>query len=105
MQLVTHQRELHKQAVSVIETLYAGELGPHFGVLAYHAEQANLVDQAQNYHEVKGSDPCLPECSGIDYFRASDHTCNRHRYANVLNERSDSMAGLRPCPPITISRA
>jgi predicted ATPase/class 3 adenylate cyclase len=49
MQLLTRQRELHALAVSAIELLYASELEPHYGELAYHAERALLVDKALLY--------------------------------------------------------
>ena len=49
MQLLTRQRELHALAVSAMEMLYAHELGPHYGELAYHSERANLVEKALLY--------------------------------------------------------
>ncbi|MGE5251444.1 MAG: AAA family ATPase [Bacteroidota bacterium] len=49
MQLVARQRQLHALAVSAIENLYAGDLNPHLGELAHHAEQARLSNIARSY--------------------------------------------------------
>lgn len=49
MQLRARRRALHELAVAALETLYANDLTPHFGELAYHAEQANLTTKARHY--------------------------------------------------------
>ncbi|MBK8905833.1 MAG: tetratricopeptide repeat protein [Anaerolineaceae bacterium] len=49
MQLRARRQALHKLAVEALETLYASDLAPHFGELAYHAEQANLTGKARRY--------------------------------------------------------
>ncbi len=49
MQLRARRQALHKLAVEALETVYAADLSPHFGELAYHAEQAQLTDKARDY--------------------------------------------------------
>lgn len=49
MQLRARRQALHQLAVSALETIYATDLTPHFGELAYHAEQANLTAKARDY--------------------------------------------------------
>jgi tetratricopeptide (TPR) repeat protein len=70
MQLLTRQRELHALAVSAIELLYEGELGLHYGELAYHAERANLVEKALLYLPLAGelAANVYQNRQAIDYF-------------------------------------
>ncbi|WP_420644864.1 tetratricopeptide repeat protein [Candidatus Leptofilum sp.] len=49
MQLRARRRTLHQLAVTALETLYASDLTPHYGELAYHAEQADLTEKARDY--------------------------------------------------------
>ena len=49
MQLLARQRELHRLAVSAMETVYRDDLEPHYGELAYHAEKGELKDKALYY--------------------------------------------------------
>ncbi|WP_420632073.1 tetratricopeptide repeat protein [Candidatus Leptofilum sp.] len=49
MQLRARRQSLHQLAVAALETLYAQDLTPHFGELAYHAEQADLAEKARDY--------------------------------------------------------
>ncbi len=49
MQLQAHRRELHALALDALESLYAAELNFHYPELAYHSEQAALVDKARYY--------------------------------------------------------
>jgi predicted ATPase len=54
MQLQARQRELHGLAVSAMETIYATNLESHYGELAYHAEKAELTEQALRYLTLAG---------------------------------------------------
>jgi predicted ATPase/class 3 adenylate cyclase len=49
MQLQVHRRELHALALKALESLYSGELNFHYPELAYHSEQAALVEKARRY--------------------------------------------------------
>ncbi|MEW5867764.1 MAG: tetratricopeptide repeat protein [Chloroflexota bacterium] len=49
MQVRTRQRALHALAVEALESLYAIDLGSRYGELAYHAEQASLIEKACLY--------------------------------------------------------
>lgn len=49
MQLRARRQSLHQLAVTALETLYAADPTPHYGELAYHAEQAQLPKKALNY--------------------------------------------------------
>ncbi|MBK7897233.1 MAG: AAA family ATPase [Anaerolineaceae bacterium] len=54
MQLRARRQALHTLAVAALETLYAHDQTPHFGQLAYHAEQANLTEKARHYLHLAG---------------------------------------------------
>jgi predicted ATPase/class 3 adenylate cyclase len=54
MQMQARRRELHTLALESIEKVFAGRLDTRLGELAYHAEQANLVDKARLYLEQAG---------------------------------------------------
>jgi predicted ATPase/class 3 adenylate cyclase len=45
----SHRRALHAVAVEAMESLYTQDLNLHYGELAYHSEQAELVDRARRY--------------------------------------------------------
>ena len=70
MQLITRQRELHALAVSAMEMLYAHELGPRYGELAYHAERAGLVEKASFYLPLAGKQAAsaYQNKQAVDYF-------------------------------------
>ncbi len=70
MQLQTRQRELHAIAVSAMEMIYAHELAPHYGELAYHAERANLVEKALFYLPLAGklAANAYQNKQAVDYF-------------------------------------
>ena len=48
MQIRSRRQALHKLATTALESLHEGDLGPHYGELAYHAEQARLFDKARH---------------------------------------------------------
>ena len=84
MQLLTRQRELHKLAVSAIEMLYAHDLSPHYGELAYHAERANQVKKALLYLPLAGklAASVYQNKQAVDYFsRALNLTPAEDLYA------------------------
>ena len=54
MQVTAQRRGLHAQAVTAMESLYAQDLKPHYGELAYHSEQAGLMEQARSYLPLAG---------------------------------------------------
>jgi tetratricopeptide (TPR) repeat protein len=70
MQLHSRQRELHKLAVSATLTLYADDLEPHYGELAFHSERAELRDKAQIYLTLAGRScaDAYQNSLALDYF-------------------------------------
>ncbi len=54
MQLQSRRQQLHRLAFEAILALYQANLDPYYGELAYHAEQANLIDEAITYLEKAG---------------------------------------------------
>ncbi len=54
MQMQARREELHALAVDALEKIFAGHLEPHYGELAYHAEQARLRLKACQYLEQAG---------------------------------------------------
>ncbi len=55
MQLRARQRELHQIAVEAFETLYQDQLSPHYSEIAYHAEQAGLLEKAKKFYILAGA--------------------------------------------------
>ena len=49
MQVHSRRQSLHEMAAEALESLYADDLRPHYGEIAYHAEQAGLIDKARRY--------------------------------------------------------
>lgn len=103
MQLLTRQRELHAVAVSAMEMLYAHELGPHFGELAYHAERANLVEKSLFYLPLAGklAASAYQNKQAVDYFSRAlaltpqenlhaqfDHLLARAKLYGLMGERN-----------------
>ena len=70
MLLLAQRQELHALAVTAIETLYAVDLVPHFGELAYHSEQATLADKACFYLEqaADAARDAYQNQAAIDYY-------------------------------------
>jgi predicted ATPase/class 3 adenylate cyclase len=56
MQLRSRRQQLHKLAVEAFTTIYAAELDRHYIELAYHCEQAGMLQRAQHYYGVAGDD-------------------------------------------------
>jgi predicted ATPase/class 3 adenylate cyclase len=54
MQLRSRQRQLHGLAVDALEKLYADDLSPYYGELAYHSERAYQIEKARKYLELAG---------------------------------------------------
>lgn len=54
MQLRARRQKLHQLAAEGIESLYATDLAPHYGDLAYHYDQSDLTVQACLYLEMAG---------------------------------------------------
>ena len=54
MQLHARRQQLHRLAVDAMERLYKDELRFHYGELAYHSEQAGLLEQARHYLHLAG---------------------------------------------------
>jgi predicted ATPase/class 3 adenylate cyclase len=70
MQLQARRQELHALAFNALEELYQDELHHHYGELAYHSEQAFLVEQARAYLH-KAGDSALDayrNMEAIDYY-------------------------------------
>jgi predicted ATPase/class 3 adenylate cyclase len=51
MLLLARRQALHALAVEAMERLFAADLAPHFGELAYHSEKAGLIEKACQYLE------------------------------------------------------
>jgi predicted ATPase/class 3 adenylate cyclase len=54
MQLRARRQQLHKLAVEAFTIIYASELDRHYNELAYHCENAGLLEQAQRYYWLAG---------------------------------------------------
>ena len=54
MQLHARRQQLHQLAAEALERLYKDELRFHYGELAYHSEQAGLLEQARHYLRLAG---------------------------------------------------
>jgi len=102
MQLLTRQRELHAIAVSAMEMLYAHDLGPHYGELAYHAERANLIEKALLYLPLAGklAASAYQNRQAVDYYSRAlalappenlqaqfDHLLSRAKLYGLMGER------------------
>lgn len=73
MQAPSRLRRLHVLAAESIESLYQGDLTPHFVALAHHFDQAGLVEKAIHYHEKAGQsarDNYHNHAAGQSYARA-----------------------------------
>ena len=70
MQVHSRRRALHALAAEALARLYADDLAPHTGELAYHAEQAGLADQACRYLGLAGQMAASRYQNGaaVDYF-------------------------------------
>ncbi len=84
---------LHQLALKTMERLYAQNLMPHYGELAEHAEQANLLVQARHYLQLAGdaARDNFQNRLAIDYYsRALAHTPStetRTRYLLLLQRQ------------------
>lgn len=54
MQLRSRRQSLHGLALLALEQLYADDLSPHYGELAYHAELAQQLEKSRQYLELAG---------------------------------------------------
>ncbi len=76
MQLRARRRALHQIAAHVFETLYAGDLEPHYGKIAYHYEAAyqqgaaELWPQALDYLQKAGqrAAEAYENVAAVDYY-------------------------------------
>ncbi|HEX6387738.1 MAG TPA: tetratricopeptide repeat protein [Anaerolineae bacterium] len=70
MQLQTQRRWLHRLAAAAIEILYNANLAPYYAELAYHTEQAELVEKACAYWEKAGdvASEAYQNTQAIDYY-------------------------------------
>lgn len=55
MQVRAQRQALHALTAEAMETLYVADLIPHYGELAYHCEQADLLEKARNYLHMAGN--------------------------------------------------
>ncbi len=77
MQVSAQRRSLHALAAQAIEDLYAGDLSPHYGELAYHHAAAAQAEKARAYYILAGDIAKLAyqNAQAIDYYsRALDLT-------------------------------
>jgi predicted ATPase/class 3 adenylate cyclase len=70
MQVRSRRQSLHKLATEALEDLYEDDLSPHYGELAYHAEQAHLIVRARHYLELAGeiAGEAYHNSLAVDYF-------------------------------------
>lgn len=80
MQIRSRRESLHRLAAEAMEKLYRDDLDPHYGELAYHAEQAREIDMARQYLEMAGNiaSDAYQNSMAIEY------------YARALNLTPDS---------------
>ena len=93
MQTRARRQELHRLAVLALEKIYVEELNSHYPELAYHAERANLPQQAQQYLSLAGkvSAEVYSNSQAIDYFtRALTYTLDEDLLSrfDLLAERA-----------------
>lgn len=71
MQLHARRQELHALAVEALENIYADRLQTQYGELAYHAEQAGLIDKARDYLLLAGKEAqaAYQNALAIEYYR------------------------------------
>jgi predicted ATPase/class 3 adenylate cyclase len=90
MQVHARRQALHALATESLESLYAADLRPHYGELAYHAEQAGQGDKARRFLRLAGNvaADAYQNSQAVDYFsRALALTP-----ADALIERYDLIA-------------
>ncbi|UCG22953.1 MAG: AAA family ATPase, partial [Chloroflexota bacterium] len=70
MQLRSRRQSLHGLALEAMESLHEDDLEPHYGQLAYHAEQALMADNARRYLELAGNiaRDAFQNSMAIDYY-------------------------------------
>jgi class 3 adenylate cyclase len=54
MQLRARRQDLHRLAAESLATMFADDLSPYYGELAYHAERAGLAELARHYLQRAG---------------------------------------------------
>ena len=71
MQLVEQRRKLHALALDALETVYADDLAPHYGELAYHAEHCQDMDKQRLYFRWAGeaAQAAFANAAAMDYYR------------------------------------
>jgi predicted ATPase/class 3 adenylate cyclase len=95
MQLKARRQELHVIALDALEEIYGNELGHHYGELAYHSEQAILVDKARYYLELAAHSArdSYQNLQALDYYRRAlqfipaedlEHRYNIHKECEKL---------------------
>jgi predicted ATPase/class 3 adenylate cyclase len=71
-QMLLHSRRqaLHALALEAYERLYAGQLDDFYGALAYHAEQARMVEKACRYLKLAGlgAEKAYQNSLAVEYF-------------------------------------
>ncbi len=94
MQMQVRRQELHALAVEALENVFAGQLEAHFGELAYHAEQAQLIDKACAYLEQAGDQArnSFQNVTAAAYYTrallllAPEATAAQYRFRLALND-------------------
>lgn len=71
MQLLARRRELHSLAIVALEHVYAADLAPHYGELAYHAEHSQDPDLQRRYYRLAGdaARSAFATAAALDYYR------------------------------------
>ena len=70
MQLRARRQALHQLAAEALTAVYNDDLSPYFGELAYHTEQAGMIEQARRFLEQAGDVACAAyqNSQAIDYY-------------------------------------
>jgi tetratricopeptide (TPR) repeat protein len=70
MQLEARRRELHALALEALERIHVSDLDEYYGELAYHSEQARIVEKARYYLEKAGevAQEAYRNAEAVDYF-------------------------------------
>ncbi len=70
MQVRARRQALHQLAAEALTAVYGDDLSPHYGELAYHTEQAGMIEQARHFLEQAGDVACAAyqNSQAIDYY-------------------------------------
>lgn len=95
MQLRARLRELHQLAGEALETTHANDLAGYYADLAYHYEQANIVDKTILYLEKAGDqakDNYQNETALNFYNRLLAYSLNKHTETAIYSKQGEILS-------------